>query len=299
MSNLPARMTKGSVVAVDLDRLDHDLAAKAIERISAKANIGGGNVKRLFPGTQIGFKKDTFQLGTGKKAQDIDPPRLVVNFPHLGLVYTKFEDKGGRFVPHFSDLCMPMLGQDLVDRESLGDLDEDEWDQSDDGRPMDPWKLNVVFPVRDENGTEYDHLVANNPTNQNALMALFKEANEEAKLKPGKLPVVQFSARKLESEKDVQQKNGKTKKQKLSWQGMGYEIVGWVKVAACDKLNQGVDMGEDSGEEVDTGKVKATRRVADSAPPAKGKAAPKAIADKGKSASSKGRQKVAIDDADL
>ena len=247
MSTTLTKTTGGTVVAIDINNLNVDAALGALDRATAKAGLnGGGGGKRLFPGKSIFFKKTGFRFGQGKDAPEIEPPRLVMNFPHLAMAYLKFETgETGKIFPRYSELCIPMLGQDLVDRDSLGDLDQDDWDEME-GRPIDPWTLQVVIPCREADATEYNHVVATNVTNQNVLSQLFRECLAEAKLRPGMLPVVQFSTREIVSEKKEKDKKGKMKTVRREWSGMGYEIVEWVKATPVDQLNQNIELGVDA-----------------------------------------------------
>jgi hypothetical protein len=250
-----------AVVSIDIDNLNVDAALGAMDRAMAKTGMsgGGGSQKKLFPGQSYFMKKGTWYFGQGKKAADIDEPRLVVNVPHLGMAYLKFEEnQNGKVFPKYSDVAIIAAGQDLVDREALGDLDEDEWQEDDNGRKQDPWSLQVVIPCREEGGTEYNHVLATRKSNQNAMAALFREVMSELKLKPGRLPIIQFGTTELS--RKVPPKNGKGKTTTQTWDAMKYEVVGWVKAEPHDRLNQNVDMGDDSGE-VDTGDVTATARV--------------------------------------
>lgn len=249
-----------NVVAVDLDNLDHDLAMGALARISGKVGAGGsGQRKRLFPGTSYFFKKG-WKFGQGKDAPKCKAPRLVVNVAHLGMVWMRFAEENGKTFPVFSDLCIPALGQDIAARDELGYTDTEEWDTDDKGQPMDPWALNIAIPARAEDSNEYHHVLATGKTNHNTLLALFREYMEEAKLKPGQLPVVQFSEEDFKMTKKIEGKNGRTKEQNFEWTGMGYEIVDWVDAEPVDRLNQNVDLGEDGGGDVDPGEVTATAR---------------------------------------
>jgi hypothetical protein len=134
-----------------------------------------------------------------------------------------------------------------------------------------------VFPVRTEDDSEYNHIVATSKSNQNALAGLYREVMAELKLKPGRLPIVQFNSTELS--RNVPPKNGTGRATTQTWDAMTYEVVGWVKTEAHDKLNQNVDMGEDSGEDIDPGEGKVTARTAKKAPvAAETKKAPKAIA---------------------
>ena len=252
--------SSGSVVSIDLNNLNFDAASAAMERASNKAGLSGGTKTKLFPGVAYFFKKDTFKFGQGKDALDIDPPLLVVNVPHLAMAYMKFDTnpETGKMFPRYSELCVPVLGQDLVDRDSLGDTDPDDWDEME-GRPVDPWTLNIAIPVRIEGEADYNHILATNVTNQNALKGLFSEAMAEMKLRPGQLPVVQFSTRAISTSKKSVDKRGKTVTTKRDWSGMGYEIVGWTPVEPWDQLNQNVEMGEDDAK-VERGAVTTTQR---------------------------------------
>jgi len=266
----------GATVSVDLGSLNVDAAMGALDRASKKGVLGGSGGKRLFPGQQIGFKTDGFLMGTGAKAEEIEPPRLVVNLPHLAALYVKFEvnEDTGKQYPKYSEMAILGLGQDVVDRESLGDTDEDEWELYK-GKPRDPWSLQVVVPVRFEDSNEYNHFAATNKTNQNQLAGLFREFLTEWKLKPGRLPVVQFTVGDYERTVMAKGRGGKPVKEVEKWKGMKAEIVDWVKVEPCDHLNQNVEMGDDDAAEIDPGQGKATARVASkpAAKPAKGTAA--------------------------
>lgn len=271
-----------AVVSIDLDNLNVDAALGALDKAMAKTGMssGGGN-KKLFPGQSFFMKKGAYYFGQGKKAEEVEAPKLVVNVPHLGMAYLKFEENAnGKIFPKYSDVAIIATGQDLVDRDSLGDTDDSEWPEDDAGRPQDPWTLQVVIPCREEDETEYNHVLATSKSNQNALAGLFREVMAELKLKPGRLPVVQFGVKELS--RKVPAKNGKGKPTTQTWDAMTCEVVGWVKAEPCDRLNQNVDLGDDNAE-VETGEVTATARTSKAAaiehklapkPEPKGKAKP-------------------------
>lgn len=269
MSNIAVRKT--GAVMVDLDALNYDLAGKAIDRILAKT--GGGAFKRNFPGTQHAFKKGEYVEGYGKNAKTHGDMEWVVNVPHMMTGYVKFaENDEGKTIPNYTPPCLPMAGMDMPDRESLGDLDEDEWDEYQ-GKQVDPWKVYVVLPIREKDESEVHHFMATSPSHNRVLYNFFKECLETMKLKPGMLPVVSFGSAKAKMEKKTTDKRGKEKVEKLTWDVPQLTVKSWVKVEDCDRLNAAVDMGEEGGGDV--GEVETVARTpAKSSPKAKSAAAP-------------------------
>lgn len=265
----------GTVVSVDVDNLNPDVALGALSRAMSKAGLGsgGGGGKRVAPGDTYQFKKG-WKKGTGKKAVDIDPPRFVVNVPHMGLFYQKFELlDGGKYKVHTSEVCIPATGADLVDRDSLGDTNPDEWELYD-NEPSDPWSFIIMFPVREEGAKEYHHVQASKSrkqtrdgdmvdsgvTNPNQLSNMYREAAEMMRIKPGMLPVVQFDEKKFSKTIKVPGRGGKLADKRLDWSALDYMIVDWVPVEACDRLNSQVALGGD-GEDIDPGEGTMTNRV--------------------------------------
>lgn len=269
MSNIAVRKT--GAVMVDLDALNYDLAGKAIDRIMEKT--GGGTFKRNFPGTQYGFKKGEYIEGYGKGAKTHDDVEMVVNVPHLMTGYVKFADNDdGKKIPTYTPPCLPMAGMDMPDRDSLGDTDEDEWEDYQ-GKPSDPWKVYVVLPIREKDSSDVHHFMATAPSHNRVLYSFFKECLETMKLKPGMLPVVAFGSAKAKMDKKTLDKKGKEKVEKLVWDVPELVVKGWVKAEDCDRLNAAVDMGEEG--DGDVGEVETVARTpAKSSPKAKSAAAP-------------------------
>lgn len=203
------------VVAIDMNNLNYDLAEKWL-------STQGGT--RAFAGEQLGFngQDGVFKIGYGNGAQEVDDLTLIVNVPYVA---NAWQDWSGT-APVYPYISLPFAGQALPRRDTLGNTDQSLWadakftKKGETPKKVDPWKEVLVMVARTESGRLF-HLIANNTTSRNSVLALIRDAVVEGKRHPGKLPVVAFTAKKIKSDDG-------------NFYVMETKITGWVKAEAQD-----------------------------------------------------------------
>ena len=87
---------------------------------------------------------------------------------------------------------LPYDGYDVPARESLGDLDPDEWPDGLDGKPSDPWLLQMLLPLQNIETSEVFCFQTTSPTGRTAVGTLMRAYNRMRKTSPGEVPIVQL-----------------------------------------------------------------------------------------------------------
>jgi hypothetical protein len=287
-------------VSIDLANLNFDIASKSLAKYQKQLGAGEGGGFR-FPGAQIQFKKGEWFSGykdTKKVLNTKGPIKLVLNIPNMMLTWVKWEDNAnGKRRPNYLPVCYPFNGDDLPDRETLGDLDEKDWELDDENRPQDPWNLILVYPARDADSEIINHIYMDGPTKRNAAFNLFTKALEEMKLRPGSLPIIELStenvSRKIKSTKTVRGKQVDVEKEQ-TWQAPTFKIAGWVEAVDADNPGPGGVQVTDDSDDADVGEVKTTARSKQQAPKKEDAATKAAV----KQNATKKRRVVEADDED-
>jgi hypothetical protein len=169
-----------SAKAMNLDELE--------KMLDEEAQRGG-----FFVGDVLTFRKGKWQWGFGKDAQRWDEREasLILNIPNMWFGWRTFDD--GK--PIYGPIANPLLGQRLVDRKALGKTDKDQWDQANDGKPMDPWSRYAAVPFRfDGDDKDVNCLVINNWSGVQEVKDFLRLFAKEARKHFGKLPVVNLGS---------------------------------------------------------------------------------------------------------
>jgi len=255
---VPAKAGR-NVMSVDITKVDYATLAKRAEKFAGKVGAGGAGFKKTFPGEQISFNKGKWLLGYGDKGKQIKSPEFVMNLANAVCCWQTWkETENGKKYPHFTDLVFLASGDELPDRESLGDTDESEWDVVQ-GKPQDPWKPIIVIPVREADGDTINHVMLSAKSHVGAGYNFFREWAEEASMHLGELPVVELGSETV-SRQITEKVKGKDVKSKQSWDIPTFEITSWVDVQACDNPGpNGIAVSD--GADGDVGEVEAKERT--------------------------------------
>jgi hypothetical protein len=284
-------------MSIDLSRVNYGAARTQIDKYINSVG-GGASREKNFPGDQVGFKSGEWFRGFGDKARPIKSgTRLVFNIPNMMAGWqTWAESNSGKRFPKYTPMTFPAAGDDPIERESLGDTDSDEWEPDDKGKPQDPWKPTLVFPIRKDGDATVHHVLLTTVSSCIAGLNLFRDVIEEMKLHPGELPIIALGSKKATMDKKETVK-GKEKKVKYTWDVPTLEVVDWTDAIAEDNPAKGGVQVTDDGETADLGGVTAKARVNKKA---NGKA-PKALpapSKKGKPISRKAVEAVEDNEAD-
>lgn len=333
---LTTTSNKGRGIAkMDMSRFHPDkmkAAANAVAVSSGGSELGerGKFEGMTFPGDKLTFKKGEWSTGvkkTEKKRIDVKKDgEYVVIFPQMSVVWQKWVEKevndkenGGKKtvrVPEFKHLTPMVDGDKFPARDTLGDLDESDWEAGMNGRPQDPWKCLCIIPVRrvgDEEGKVH-HIELSTVSGNKQAYYLFRDVGEELPFHADELPIVRLGAKNVDfnipqsnsrGEPLIDKKTGKQKTAPVPVDLPTFEIIGWEAARDGDYADLDVGGGEATD---DQGRVEMKARteskskpVADKAPAAK-KAAPtaKPVPTAKKAAPAKGgkRKVTPVDDAD-
>lgn len=275
------------VMSINIATVNYASASSMVDRYLNSVGGSGGGAKN-FPGKQIGFKQGVWSKGFGDKAQRLKNPKFVVNGPNVIATWMKWEENGDKKKPVYAEPRWPAAGDTPVERADLGDTDQDEWETDKQGNPQDPWKPVLVFPVRDVDGEEIDHIFLATKSAVIAGFNLFRDIMDEMKMHTGQLPVVALTADKAEMTKTSTDAKGRAKKEKFAWDIPVFEIIDWVKAEDCDNPAKG-GVKVTSTDDADLGEVSSKSRKAVTK-----KDEPKQIA-KGKQS----RRQVEVDDDEI
>jgi hypothetical protein len=84
----------------------------------------------------------------------------------------------------------PYDNYEMVARESLGDLDPDEWPAGLDGKPADPWLHQMLIPMQNMETSEIFTFQTTSTTGRTAIGALMRAYNRMRRAKPSEVPIV-------------------------------------------------------------------------------------------------------------
>lgn len=218
--------------------------------------------------------------------------KVVLNYQQVCLVWRKMEDgdngKGKKIT--FASLTPFLDAETMPKREDMGDTDQDEWEVSADGNLIDPWKLMLIAPIREEGSETVNHIELGTKTANKEFFWLYSKLSAEAMMHMGELPIIEVGTKVDEYEVDakdkktgevlIDKKTGKAKRAKVQQPKPTFKVVGWTEMIEADfpKVE-----GEDKPAELssDVGEVESTNRAP--ASPAKvEKAEKKAAAKNGK-----------------
>lgn len=87
---------------------------------------------------------------------------------------------------------LPYNNYEMPPRESLGDLDPDEWPDGLDGKPADPWLHQMLVPLQNIETSEVFTFQTTSATGRTAVGALMRAYNRMRTAYPGEVPIVQL-----------------------------------------------------------------------------------------------------------
>jgi hypothetical protein len=87
---------------------------------------------------------------------------------------------------------LPYNGYEMPPRESLGDLDPNEWPAGLDGKPTDPWLHQMLVPMQNLETSEVFTFQTTSATGRAAVGALMRAYNRMRVAHPGEVPIVQL-----------------------------------------------------------------------------------------------------------
>lgn len=123
----------------------------------------------------------------GQEGRDVNGLKMVVNMASVKHGWTRWS--GGK--PAEDDLVPVASGMQPAARDTLGYLDESEWEVDEHGKPKDPWQRTVSFSGRSpDDGKEYTYSASSKGA-QNAVKALCAQFGRVGlREHPGCLPLV-------------------------------------------------------------------------------------------------------------
>jgi hypothetical protein len=178
-----ARSTSTALTApaarLALDRYLDDIAPASVTGRMLKFNKAGQYVT-ADDGTVIG--------------DDID---FIANCPQTLAGYIKFNPDGP------PDRAMGLIFDGFIvpERESLGDLDENDWPRGLSGGPEDPWRHQMCLVLQQAGTAELFTFVTSSKTGRAAVGKLLQHFRRTQKTHPGMLPVVRLKQGGFDSKK--------------------------------------------------------------------------------------------------
>jgi hypothetical protein len=97
-------------------------------------------------GTFIKFAKDGVFRKQLDDAKIPEGTEAVLIYDQIRVGQIKFQGKGNPPIRHMGPVFSGFVPPD---RETLGDLDEAEWEKGLSGKPVDPWQFQVLLPLQD------------------------------------------------------------------------------------------------------------------------------------------------------
>lgn len=224
---------------------------RKVDISKAKASLAArGSSTRLFPGEALNFKKGRWYFGFNKtKRVRVKPgEQVVMNLANTVETWQTFVDGKPKFAP----LAYIINGESRAPREEMGQLDEDNWDEGDDGQKMDPVQAITVCPIRTKGASELNHITLSSLSHRIAFDKLLADWIDQYEANPGKLPVVELGEAEERTRKGTKQ----------TYLVPTFEIVGWEKAQTIDNPGPGgIEVaGGDDGDDEDEKPVKKGRK---------------------------------------
>jgi hypothetical protein len=116
--------------------------------------------------------------------------KCAVIYPKTQVMWVKFQGKGKppeRKGGAIFDGFVP------ASRESLGDTDEATWDRDMNGRPQDPWVLQIMLPMQVVDTEELLIFVASSMTSRSEADALIAQCERMRRTEPNDYPVIKLA----------------------------------------------------------------------------------------------------------
>lgn len=241
---------KYNPAAFDFAKMKAAANAASVAMDGKALNEGSGT---KFPGmkhqwngkTNVWSTYDFKQTSKADRTTELDDGfKVVLNYQQVCLVWRKMEDngKGGKKLV-FKNLTPFVDAEQMPKREDMGDTDSDEWEVSADGNLIDPWKLMLIAPIREEGSDEINHIELGTKTANKEFFYLYAKLSVDAMMHMGELPVVEVGTKVDEFEVDakdkqgnviVDKKTGKPKKAKVQLPKPSFTVVGWTEMIEAD-----------------------------------------------------------------
>ena len=220
------------VFKLDLNKFDpKKMSARA--DMFARAVGGSTGSSARYPGEKYTYSKGNWFVGLGANKKPLKEGTVVVlNAIKGGANWVKWVDKRPTY--HSPEMVMLASGDEMALREDLGDMDPDDWDVGADGNPIDPWKPNLVFPIRNEDDETINHIELTTKSATIAGFSLFKEICETLPMHTGEIPLVKLASKKVEMKRKVTNKKGVEVETKLVFDAPVFEVVGWTQMKQVD-----------------------------------------------------------------
>lgn len=266
---------KKGTVAVKYDPSAFDFnkmkaAANAASKAMDGKELSEGKRGVEFPGDAYQYNGKTNVWSVYDKAAKTATPLkdnkadVVLNYQQAALVWRRFVEytKNGKTGkrPDYQHLTMLHDAERFPVRETLGDLDTEDWDVSADGTPMDPWRCVLAIPVRDRDDDQIDHIELATNTANRQFFYLYSKLAAEAMMHMGELPIVRITGNQVEFDVDVKdkktgavvidKKTGKPKRAKIQLFQPAFETIGWAEMKECDQApaSNEIEASDDVGE---------------------------------------------------
>jgi hypothetical protein len=165
-------------------------------------------------GTFIKFAKDGVFRKQIDDAEIPEGTEAVLIYDQIRVGWIKFLGKGNQPIRHMGPV---FTGFVAPDRETLGDLDETEWEEGLSGKPVDPWQFQILLPLQDTKGGELMIFGTSSITGRRACDNLISMCARMQAREPDDYPVVRLDVSGFEHRD---------------------ERVGWVKVPAFTRVGK-------------------------------------------------------------
>jgi hypothetical protein len=176
------REAQGVIVSASKAALTTNGGSSPVGNYLTKHGIGAN-------GTFIKFAKDgVFR----KQMDDAEIPKgttAVLIYDQIRVGWIKFMGKGNQPTRHMGPVFEGFVPPD---RESLGDLDEAEWEEGLSGRAVDPWQFQVLLPLQDTQSGELLIFGTSSITGRRACDNLISLCGRMQRSEPDFYPVVRL-----------------------------------------------------------------------------------------------------------
>ena len=116
--------------------------------------------------------------------------KLIVVFPETHHGWIKFNGPGQPPTRHMGGM---FSGYVPPPRSELGDNDQSLWEEGLSGKPQDPWKSQVLLPLKEAEGERLFIFQTSSATGLRAVASLISECKQMSKREPDAYPVVELA----------------------------------------------------------------------------------------------------------
>jgi hypothetical protein len=150
----------------------------------------------FMPGPPIKFDGKAGKFVMSGDGQAIsDATRYIALIPEMWNGYIKFNGEGEQPTRVGG---LPYDGYEMPLRESLGDLDPNEWPIGLNEKPSDPWLHQVLIPLQNAETKEIVTFGTTSVTGRTAVGALLRSYNRMRRSNPDEVPIIQLRASSYE-----------------------------------------------------------------------------------------------------